>query len=589
MNSTEKLKEFYPTPPELIAKMLKGIRPDEKMYVLEPSAGKGDLALFWLYCIEILDHNWFWNGKNPNGDLSLDEVRQRIIEEDVVKLFKDKNISEENDLNTSKIDCIEKEPILRNVLKGKDLRVIGSDFLRYNGDKKYDVILMNPPFSNGDEHLLHAIEIGEKYGSIIISLLNAETIKNPYTNNRKLLLKKLEENNAEIEYVQDAFLDAERTTNVEVAIVRLRCSKPVFDGSEIFNRLKKKVETIEKETECQQLVTGKEYEQAVTMYKTEIEVGKEIIKTYKTLSPYILSVFQSEKAKNDPYVPEPVPVLQLIVAGQKYKNDFDFNKFVYAVRHKYWEKLLNEASFLKNLTTDLQNEYRSRINEYANYDFSLENIYEIAIQAVKDSIKGIENKILSVFESFTYKYSTECQDNIHYFNGWKTNKAFLINKKVIIPVYAYKDYLNKFAYWEVQNQFLDIEKVFDNLLGVKSDDYDLIDRFSSYQKSQTTKNLHFKYFDITFYKKGTAHITFTNEKALKMLNIYGCQKKGWLPPSYGTKPYEEMSTEEQNVVDEFQGKKDYDIVFANKSDYIISNPNRLLIDTSSQGNYLLNE
>lgn len=53
---------------------------------------------------------------------------------------------------------------------------------------------MNPPFSDGVKHLLHAIEIAEKTGSEIVCILNANTIKNPYSNGRKLLLQKFSRN-----------------------------------------------------------------------------------------------------------------------------------------------------------------------------------------------------------------------------------------------------------------------------------------------------------------------------------------------------------------------------------------------------------
>ena len=42
-------------------------------------------------------------------------------------------------------------------------------------------------------------------GGAVICLLNAETIRNAYTNERLDLQRKLTEYNAEIEFIQDAF------------------------------------------------------------------------------------------------------------------------------------------------------------------------------------------------------------------------------------------------------------------------------------------------------------------------------------------------------------------------------------------------
>ena len=83
-----------------------------------------------------------------------------------------------------------------------------------------------------------------------------------------------------------------------------------------------------------------------------------------------------------------------------------------------------------------------------------------------------------------------------------------------------------------------------------------------------TKNIDLGYFSITFYKKGTAHITFTNLELLKKLNLFGCQKKGWLPPSYGKKNYSDFTPEEKNVVDEYEGEKSYGEVMENQQYYL---------------------
>ncbi len=62
----------------------------------------------------------------------------------------------------------------------------------------------------------------ERNGGAIICLLNAETLKNPYTNERKDLQRKLTEYNAQVEFLQDSFIEAERKTSVEVALVKIQ-------------------------------------------------------------------------------------------------------------------------------------------------------------------------------------------------------------------------------------------------------------------------------------------------------------------------------------------------------------------------------
>ena len=69
------------------------------------------------------------------------------------------------------------------------------------------------------------------------------------------------------------------------------------------------------------------------------------------------------------------------------------------------------------------------------------------------------------------------------------------------------------------------------------------------------KNIECKYFFLTFYKKGTCHITFKDDDLLLKFNIFGSQRKGWLPPGYGKKKYSEMDKEEKEIINEFQGEK----------------------------------
>ena len=77
------------------------------------------------------------------------------------------------------------------------------------------------------------------------------------------------------------------------------------------------------------------------------------------------------------------------------------------------------------------------------------------------------------------------------------------------------------------------------------------------EESGQTRNIQLHYFKVTFYKKGTAHIEFTNTDVLKSFNLYAGQKKGWLPPTYGKKNYHDMPAADRKVVDSFEGEESY--------------------------------
>ena len=116
------------------------------------------------------------------------------------------------------MDVIELSADFRAILKDKGLRVVHDDFLTFRPNKKYAAIIMNPPFSKGAAHLNKALDI-QQDGGAVRCILNAETIRNPCTNERKALVARLQKLGAKIEYRANAFTNGARRADVEIAIV----------------------------------------------------------------------------------------------------------------------------------------------------------------------------------------------------------------------------------------------------------------------------------------------------------------------------------------------------------------------------------
>ena len=96
---------------------------------------------------------------------------------------------------------IEIESNLQELCK-KHGTLIAYDFLSFDPDTNYDFIFMNPPFSNGDEHLLKAWEISKN--TTIVCILNAETVRNSYSQKRKALQAIIDDFGS-VEYIENAF------------------------------------------------------------------------------------------------------------------------------------------------------------------------------------------------------------------------------------------------------------------------------------------------------------------------------------------------------------------------------------------------
>jgi hypothetical protein len=515
-------KDFYPTPKNLISKMYSKVKNIDWVDVLEPSAGKGDICDY------------------------LKSIRGTYRE--------------------CKIDTIEIEKDLQLVLKGKGYAVVHDDFLTFNSEKRYDLIIANFPFSEGDRHLLRAIELQKRNGGEIVALVNAETIKNPFSNLRQYLIKELTNNNAEIEYLQDEFLDAERKTGVEVALISLTLQK---EDKESILLTKLKNEQRERQgEEFTELAETDPIKSLVAQFNLELKIGISIIQEYTKLKKYFSTSLGD--------------IIELSIRNNKWNSQSEdnlINHFTQAVRHKYWGMFLKGDNITSKFTSNIREELYSKLEELKNYDFTEYNISVIFDELSVNMNKSVEDTILKLFEElshqYSYGYNKDFEKNVHYFSGWKTNKSWKINERVIIPFYSISNYDGKIELYKVRNKMTDILKSLNylekDLVNVDSKINELVKQIDD----TSYANVDFHYFTATFYKKGTCHIKFKNKELLDKLNIFGSQKKGWLPPTYGKKAYSDMTAEEQSVVNEFQGREEYEKIMLNK-DYYLANQTLLL-------------
>ncbi len=469
----------------------------------------------------------------------------------------------------------------KELLHRLDLRIVHDNFHTFQSRKHYDLIAMNPPFADGDAHLLRAIEIQCRGGGMIRCILNAETVRNPYTNRRCFLARKLTELDAKIEYVEGAFSDSERSTDVEVALITINIPAPKREST-IFDRLRRAAE-VEQPTpeDVTELTVADFMEQIVSRFNVEVDAGLELIREYEAMKPHIEKSFE--------HLPYNSPTLTLCVGDPHHSMSGDtpnVNKYLRLVRMKYWEALFSNKEFVGKLTSNLRDEYMEKVSAMADYDFTMFNIQQIAEQMNAEMGRGIQETIVALFDKLTAEHSwyPECSKNIHYYNGWKTNKVHKINSKVIIPTYgmfsSYSWSRDTFDVRQAENTISDIEKVFDYLDGDATTCVDLHGVLLRACEAGQTRNIPCKYFDVTLYKKGTMHIKFRNQALVDRFNIYCCRKKNWLPPNYGKTAYKDMTAEERTVVDGFHGdgstgagEADYQVVVA-KAAYYLAEPTK---------------
>lgn len=464
---------FYPTPDALAGRMFGKIRKKHMDIntILEPSAGKGNL-------IDALDRFWYKKFDSWRRD---EHIKNRV-------------------------DVIESDINLQCLLKGKGLKVVSDDFLSYNGNKHYDLILMNPPFDNGDAHLMKAIQLQERFGGEIVCLLNAETIRNPYTNLRKMLKQKLAEHGADIEFVKNGFARAERKTDVEVAIVHLLIEERFQSHFCADNLRKARMRVAETRDQSGLVVANDFVHELIARYNAEAKAGMNIISEFCSIAPLLTADDEYKK------------IISLEIGEKSVGTNatYAYNKYLELLRLRYWQQLFDRPELQAKMTSAIADKYSSKISSMRAYEIDEYNINQLLFELQGQLVNGVKDSIMQMFEKFTAKHSwyPECESSIHYYNGWRTNLAHKVNdKKVIIPMNGFQSHYSfekdwKLDEWEISRTISDLERAMRYL--DRGEATFFVSPENVARRAAATgdnRNIEFTYFFVTYYKKGTAHIT----------------------------------------------------------------------------------
>lgn len=413
---------FYPTPPALSDRLLSGIDWEKVGSVLEPQAGKGNIVLAVMEkyvvlrgygdrrlnvdCVEIDPYlrsilKYEFCGQRES------ELSERIHQLDQKKEYDSqlRRCRELNSVEAAEYRQLKREHELRRRL---NFHIVHDDFLTFQSRKHYDLIAMNPPFADGDAHLLKAIELQRRSGGMIRCILNAETIRNPFTNRRRFLARKLQELEAEIKCVEGAFSDSERRTDVEIALITINIPTPKRESA-IFDRLRRAAEVDEPTPNNVTEMTVADFMgQIVSRFNVEVDAGIELIREYEAMRPYILESFEASSYN--------YPTMTLCVGEpERFSRGStpSANKYLRLVRAKYWAALFSNKEFVGKLTSNLREEYMKKVSDMADFDFTLFNIQQIAEQMNAEMGKGIQETIVALFDKLTQEHSwyPECAKN----------------------------------------------------------------------------------------------------------------------------------------------------------------------------------
>lgn len=478
--------QFFPTPRWLAKRMWSKFKNRNFVRVLDPEAGNGDLA-----------------------DAMPDRYSGTII------------------------DCIEIDASKHPLLREKGHRVVGLDFLNFEGGACYGHIVMNPPFNEGAKHVLKAWEM--LFHGEVCAIINAETLRNPFSAERKLLAS-IVEDHGDVEYHDGAFkgADVTREANVEIALVHLikpaECSHdwigPVIAS---MSTDKSKEESLELPRELA-LPNSFVFNQ-VTAFRMAVKAMREAVRMEAVAQHFAVRIGRTmdDLANNRGEAAAPV--------GEQIRERLE--KEYHELKDRAWASVLRSTEALSKLSRKVQKQAESQFEAIKTLEFNEKNVYGFLLGLVQSQPEMQLDMACDVFDQIS-KYHDE---NAVYYRGWKSNTKHrtmgmrIKMTRFVLP--GHKVWCNTIDYDSIR-MLADFDKVFALLDGKSAPEVSLVSVFdpskggrdpNSFSRLCRGERLSSTYFDVRYYRGiGTIHFYPKNKDVVDRLNRIVGRRREWLPP-----------------------------------------------------------
>lgn len=483
--------QFYPTPEALAQRAWAKFQNRNFVRVLEPSAGKGDLA-------------------KAGGDRTSPRGHR----------YQQKTAIDVCEIDLSHHANLHKE----------GFSIVGIDFLEYQGSGAiYSHCIMNPPFANGAQHVLKAWEL--LYDGEIVAILNAETVRNPFSKERKMLVNLIQQYGS-VEYIEGAFSAAERATDVEVALVHLRkearfgeaLSGKIMDGLVRDANGANLADGLE-ELGNSLALPGESIRNAVIAFRAAVKASREAVMAQARENHYAGLLGATLEQRNG-HGSDTLPSALNWVREELQKR-------YSTLKDRAWAGILRSSQVTDRLSSQAQQRLEADFENIKSLDFTTVNIYGF-LQGISASQADIQMGMLcDVFDLIT-RYHT---DNTVYYKGWKSNDKHrtcgmrIKGTRFVIPGYKDDGWRSGFD-WNGMQMLRDFDKAFALLDGKAECGFGLATLFfHQYAQLKRSERMSSSYFDVRYYPgAGTIHFYPRDKKLIERLNLLVGRHRQWLPP-----------------------------------------------------------
>ena len=395
------------------------------------------------------------------------------------------------------------------IISGSKAKLIARDFLTVTTDmiSHIDIIVMNPPFSADEHHILHAWNVAPD-GCQIVALCNWETLNNPFSKSRKQL-NSIIENYGYCENIGDLFRSAERSTSIDIGLIRI--TKPQSNNTEFDDFFTDDDDAYEKQ------------ENGLMSYNAVREVVQRYVNAVKLYDEVL------ENAVKMNALTDGLGVRDLVFTCAQKEVPTTREQFAKELQKKSWTWIINKMNLQKYSTRGLMEDINKFVEQQKSMKFTMKNIYKMLDVIVQTTSQRMDKALLEVFDSLTSHY----HENRWNLDGWKTNSHYLVNKKFINP------YIAPESRWGgMDTNYRQCEKL---------DDVDKSLCFLTGNAWEATRRLEYQirdkkvtwgewfdwgFFKVKLFKKGTGHFKFKDENIWALFNQQIARIKGFpLPES----------------------------------------------------------
>ncbi len=510
--------QYYPTGAHTAALMwAKFKRP--VTYVCDPSAGKGHLIRYALEGFKQLsDEQIPW----------LHDLDEEATESCRPRAHSLREIARMKFCSFKEVLAVEIDIQHHANLKEVGAKVIGHDFLQLNSLATVGSVIMNPPFQEGVKHLLHAWDL--VYDAEIVAIINAESVRNPYSQDRVRLLELIEKFGS-VEFLQEQFInDVERTTSVEVALIWLeKTPLRYLDVDVLLGDLRKGDRLLRDidPTVCNALAlpsnfindTCYRFEQAVEAARVASEALA--ISDHMTAALGItLDEMQAKGVGND--------FREAAGSIRKSAND-QFRQRYADLKKRAWAQILRSSLLNEKLSNQARKKIEASSQSIYDLEFSVANVHGFLAGVISSMGEIYTDMVCDLFDLIIERSS----DNAVFYKSWKSNQKHRIGMRIrrsrfIIPRFSVSSFSRSLDY--ESRQFLaDVDKVFGYLHGIRGAYDGLVDGFeqNSFLEAQRIST---RYFDFRYYKgTQTLHLYPKSEDVVEKINKFVGKLRRWIP------------------------------------------------------------